>query len=285
MGRHVLIDADVLCYSSAFAAQRNRYIVSVLGGETRAFNNAKDRDAWLKPQKLDPEAYTVEKILDVLDEGLALVICKNKLTALLETLQATSFELHLTGKGNYRNDIATLSPYKGQRAEVEKPVHFQACREWYERQPQATVSSGEEADDTIGIAQAASGYANIIATIDKDLDTVPGRHYNWAKELRYTVSPVLALYRFHLQMLTGDAADNIPGLPGVGPVRAEKILDGCREVPVEGWAAVCRAYTEAGREADMLEVGRLLWIRREVGQVWGEALHLEYVNEAIGGEK
>ena len=39
------------------------------------------------------------------------------------------YRVYLTGKGNFRNDIAVTAPYKGNRKDKEKPVHLEAIRE------------------------------------------------------------------------------------------------------------------------------------------------------------
>jgi 5'-3' exonuclease len=70
---------------------------------------------------------------------------------------------------------------------------------------------------------------------------------------------------FYTQILTGDRADNIGGLHGVGPVKASKILQGC-ETENELWDAVVKAYE--GDVEHVLENARLLWLRRYEGEIW-----------------
>jgi 5'-3' exonuclease len=67
------------------------------------------------------------------------------------------------------------------------------------------------------------------------------------------------------QILTGDAADNIKGLLRVGPVKADKLLEGLTEEK-ELYEAVVKAYD--GDKGRVLENARLLWLRREEGQMW-----------------
>jgi DNA polymerase-1 len=60
-----------------------------------------------------------------------------------------------------------------------------------------------------------------------------------------------------IQTLTGDRTDGYPGCPGIGPARAEKIVDG-------GWDAVVDAYVKAGlNEATALTQARLARILRK----------------------
>lgn len=271
MSRHVLIDGDVLVYESSFGAQRNRYTVTYNGGE-RTFENAKDRDAWLKAENLkdSPELYTVTKHLDVLEESAALAICKNKLAGLLEKLQADTYHVYLTGKGNFREQIATLAPYKGNRADVEKPVHFAACREWFENHQNSSVTHGQEADDAIGIEQTKRGGRAIIASIDKDLRQLHGPHYEWHKEAKFNINADASDRWFWLQMLMGDSADNIPGIKGIGPAKSDKMLADCAtryQRAARVGEAYAKQYGETWRDWAN-EVGALLWIRRAEGQVW-----------------
>ncbi len=70
---------------------------------------------------------------------------------------------------------------------------------------------------------------------------------------------------FYTQVLTGDNADNIKGLYGVGPKKAAKLLEGC-ETEQDLYVAVLQAY--AGDEDRVIENARLLWLRRYEGQLW-----------------
>ena len=65
--------------------------------------------------------------------------------------------------------------------------------------------------------------------------------------------------------MTGDAADNIKGIFKVGPVKADKILEGITEEK-DLYEAVVKAYD--GDKERVLENARLLWLRREEGQMW-----------------
>ena len=82
-----------------------------------------------------------------------------------------------------------------------------------------------EADDLLGIYGQTPG--TVMVTIDKDLRTVPGVHFNPDKDLEpVTVTPEEAQKARLRQWLTGDSTDNIPGIPGIGPKKADKILGG-----------------------------------------------------------
>jgi DNA polymerase-1 len=62
--------------------------------------------------------------------------------------------------------------------------------------------------------------------------------------------------------LTGDTVDNIPGCPGVGPVKAYNILKDLH--PAVMFDAVRQEYYDRGMTDEyLLEQGQLLWMTRE----------------------
>jgi hypothetical protein len=73
---------------------------------------------------------------------------------------------------------------------------------------------------------------------------------------------------FCTQLLTGDRVDNIPGLEGIGPVKAEKALKGAK-TKEELLQAVWKVYQEKEHGIEYLtEQGQLLWLRRSEGEIW-----------------
>ena len=195
-------------------------------------------------------------------------------------LNAEGIEIYLTGTGNYRFKVDTN--YKGNRASDEKPLHFHALKEYMVDKLGAIVINGEEADDAMGIAAVQKGYG--IATLDKDLDGVPGLHYNWKKREVYWVSPENADRFFHKQLLTGDPTDNIPGLfRRLGKKALKATYEPLEEMddPAEMYAHVRSIYSDAYDQVGMCldekeevldnwlrQSGRCLWIRRSEGELW-----------------
>ena len=167
----------------------------------------------------------------------------------VETLRglaaAQHVHLHLTpstsNKGG-RYDLALLKEYQGNREDKPKPRYLGIMREWLAKRYPGTLHQFCEADDGMSSAQYAAierGEKNlsIIASKDKDLRMVPGLQLNWDTgaihdtgdddfgyvELvqRTTPSGTTNLLKgygqkfFWAQMLIGDAADNISGLPAI----------------------------------------------------------------------
>lgn len=173
---------------------------------------------------------------------------------------------YLTGKNNFRMEIAKTEPYKGNRKQ-DKPVHYDLIREYLISAWGCEVVEGQEADDAIGIKsyEIEDKESFVIMSIDKDLDMLQGWHYNFVKDRKYYIDATEALINFYTQILTGDRVDNIPGLKGIGPAKAAKILKGCR-TESELFEAVLKAYDN---DIDYLtEMGKLLWIRRKPNEIW-----------------
>ena len=171
----------------------------------------------------------------------------------------------LTGAGNFRHEEATTVPYKGNRSKKEPPRWLHYSREYLIDNYCAVVSSGEEADDLIGINATLLGEDTVVASIDKDMLQIPCYHYNFKRDEWHQVSHAEGLMFFYEQILTGDRADNIIGIKGIGPVKAKKILQDC-ETEEDLWQAVVDAYD--GDIDRVLENARLLWLRRKEGELW-----------------
>lgn len=189
-----------------------------------------------------------------------------------------SRKFFLTGKGNFRHDIAKTAVYKGNRKDVEKPKHFAALRDYLMLKYDAIVTQGCEADDAIGIHATYYGYDNVvIVSIDKDFEQLPTTIFNPTKWEYKTVDGWTATKNFYKQILMGDRVDNIIGIYGIGPVKADKLLASCDSEKALYWVCV-EEYLKAMMPNDfndmivaqerVLENARLLWIQRYNGELW-----------------
>lgn len=184
---------------------------------------------------------------------------------LFELEDADDYEGYLTPiRGNFREDYAVTAPYKGNR-KGSKPVHYDEIRWTLFHDYGFKVAVEQEADDSMGIEACRRPGECIIVTIDKDLDMIPGEHYNFVKKERYWVSEQEGVYNFYLQILTGDRVDNIIGLRGIGPAKARKIIS-IDMTEKEMYDAVLKAYDN--NHARVIENARLLWIRRRENELW-----------------
>lgn len=189
--------------------------------------------------------------------------------------------LFLTGKGNFRDELATILPYKGNR-NTPKPFHYENLRAYMVGVLGAIMVDGMEADDAMSLFQIniemyrttnVSGryhwlgrefqvqpdQTSIICSRDKDLRQVPGWHYSWECGKQPSWGPFfvegygeIALDDkrklkgwgdkwFLAQCIMGDTTDNIQGLEGVKDVGAFKTLADTKTYE-EGLKAVVEAY-------------------------------------------
>ena len=173
------------------------------------------------------------------------------------------YQVFLTGKGNYRKDIAVTKEYKGNRLK-EKPEFLEAVRQHLITNHPSNVSVGEEADDQIAIAATTLGLDSVICSTDKDFNQVPGWHFNFVKKQRYFVTEAQGLHFFYSQILVGDRADNIEGVFGIGVKTVEKHLAGCKTE----LAYYNKCVELLGSEERVQENGLLLHLRRKEGEMW-----------------
>lgn len=165
----------------------------------------------------------------------------------VETLRllagAESAVSHLTAshgnKGN-RFELAIQKEYQSNRKGKVKPKHLHTMKSWMETQRGAINHEVQEADDGLCQAnwnaiQAGTSELSVLVSKDKDLQMCQGFHLDWdTGELeevngfgyveldRSKSSPKIVgkgnAY-FWAQMLTGDGADSIQGLPMLTGVR------------------------------------------------------------------
>jgi DNA polymerase-1 len=148
---------------------------------------------------------------------------------------------------DYPSFRATLFPdYKRNRFGKRKPLALKASREALIAMYPSKVIPNLEGDDVMGLLMTDGTIADpIMVAIDKDMRTIPGKLLV-SNELVDTTQEC-ADYNWMLQALTGDQADNYPGVKGCGPVTAAKIL-GKRETVDELWNGVLAAYKKAGQD-------------------------------------
>jgi 5'-3' exonuclease len=252
-----LIDADLIAYEAASAAEMVEE-----GYERRSFD------------------YVIEHI-------------NRSIAFITEQAGCESYELFITGKENFRYDIATVKPYKGNRSDKPKPFYLEATRKLLESYG-AIVCDYMEADDMLAVRAKDFHEDEVcICSRDKDLRMVPVWQYSWEVgnqpewgpmlvdrigELQFRFSDKIlkngeksnaikkvtgtGLKWFYAQVITGDSTDNIPGLEGKGGGLVHQILEPCT-TEQELFTAVCHAYQARYGETypeRLLEQCRLLWM-------------------------
>lgn len=124
------------------------------------------------------------------------------------------------GSENFRYDVATIKPYKGNRKKPEEVEYFVPKLKDHMGKKWKFYPVGDiEADDAVIIAhkQFENDYNIIHVGEDKDFRQLGDyKRYNPKKKIFETMNHEEGRKFFWTQMLTGDSADNIGGVRGVG---------------------------------------------------------------------
>ena len=229
----VLVDGDIVCYRSAASCEPS-----------------KARD-WVEPLEV------------------AIMRVDDLMRRILEETQATSYKAFLTGSDNFR--LQYNPEYKANRKDVVRPRWLQECREHLVMEWKASVEDGQEADDAMGIAQVASeAGTTVIASIDKDLLCIPGKHYNFVTGEFREQSAIDACRHFYWQLIMGDRGDNVFGYDGKARQTVPKFME-----------LIMAELSSYDRESDMFDFVkslyadddrllmnmRCLWIRHKEGEI------------------
>jgi len=244
-----LIDADVLLYEIGFAAE-----------------------AGWQGEGVPPFDYVAE-------------LLELKVSNICACVGATAPPImFLTGKTNFRDQIATRQTYKDRPS--NKPWHYYNIKAYIKGNYEYREQNGLEADDLMAIEQTKRPGETIICTRDKDLRAVPGWQYGWELGNQPQFGPELVdslgwiklspdkksikgtgLRFFYSQCLLGDRVDSIKGVDGIGPVKAFGILDGADSeylLFTRTLQEYVSKYGEIHGATYLLESGRLLWMTREL---------------------
>lgn len=229
-----LVDMDIVCFRCAASCEPS-----------------KTRD-WVEPLEV-----AVQRMEDMMER------------IVIET-EAASQRSFLTGQDNFRKEFNP--EYKANRKDKTPPRWLQDLREHAVLVYNASVSDGQEADDEMGIAQSeAEAGTTVIASIDKDLLMIPGRHYNFVTMQHKEQSPLEAIQHFYYQLLMGDKADNIFGFDGLArqtiPQKLQHVFDELfsYEKEQDMFEFVRGLYNDDER---LLMNGICLRIRQTEGEIW-----------------
>ena len=183
--------------------------IALLDGDMYAYRCAVSTE----PTKDKPERESLDEAIFRLNDFLYRTI---------DTCAASEYRIFISGGGNFRKLLYPL--YKANRAKLPRPAYLDTLRELLVREWDAEICDGYEADDGIGMAHSEH---TIICSNDKDFRQLGGEIFNPVKSEFEVVSEDEAALSFWTQMLTGDSSDGVPGVGGLGPVKARRALDGC----------------------------------------------------------
>lgn len=196
--RLALIDGDVLLYANGFASD----------AAAKALYKQQHGDSL--------EGFDINVHHEPLEYALHGV--KETIESILRITDSDDKVIYLSHPVNYRELF--FPDYKLNRDITHKPFWYDEIKDYLlDRQLAVFSEQGDEADDALGMAQMralSDGRETIICSIDKDLDMIPGLHYNFSKNRKengvYRMEDPEGLRRFYGQMIQGDTSDNIPGI-------------------------------------------------------------------------
>lgn len=182
---------------------------------------------------------------------------------LVEKLKCETYILCMSDDNrNFRYKV--LPTYKHNRDDSKRPELWLTIKTHLKESHPFLIMDTLEADDVLGILGSKDPEKYIVASLDKDLRTIPCTLFNWDKDTKpKRISEEDADRWFYTQVLMGDATDGYTGIPGVGIKKAEKILDQAMIDDVPVWEAIKTAYESKGlSEEDALQQARVARILR-----------------------
>jgi hypothetical protein len=281
-------DFDTALVSAAAAQQKNTIFARhIASGRKKEYDNRTAFKNWLKENpKWKPEQFEIEDLATIVGgvnnavEGLL-----GRMSDIHDSNPVKSVKFVVGGPhGNFRDKIARIQPYKGQRP--AKPLLFNDIKAKllkripeYIVQPQINI----ESDDVCSIWLAehrehGEDSDRAISSPDKDLKMCIGWHTDatrWDDAATY-VKDFEGFYQLAYQSLRGDAIDNIMGIPhavdsvrdkfgirkgkGFGEVAATKCLVGC-DTKEDLAKRVAWVYQETFKDGYELSDGTILsWV-------------------------
>jgi len=251
-----IIDGDVLCY---LACNTERWKTKVKiennttfieldeSGKRKSLEFTKDEDR----KHLETSWQNFNRILG----------------ELLEETFCIEYKMAVKGEGNFRNDLFPEYKLNRHKDPTKQNIFVPVLRKLAVAEDMAVEAHGMEADDLMRIwaeEARALGTEYIICSIDKDLRCIPGKHWSMKKRELLTVSEEQALRNYYHQLLKGDPTDNILGIPGIGEVKATRILapysneDDFQEQVVEQYLSV---YGDDW-EKELIFTGKMIYLKK-----------------------
>lgn len=286
--RFALIDGDELVYKIGHLCQTSYRLLEHPEKGTFQFETKLDAVEWLENDKDD--RWVMEDFIVPHPEHTVKYHLDRILSFIQERTEYTDYIIFLTSddENNFRYRVATLIPYKGNRETGHRPYYWDYIRNLMMFQYNGVMETDCEADD--GMSKAAYHLRQegiddyVVVSQDKDLNMVPGKHFNIPKNLLYTVEPEDGIKFFYKQLLAGDATDNIYGIYRIGMKTASSMIENLHSTDEKVlWDFCLKAYEaalfdpkkrvkmpnpEMPLRERVTEIARLLWMQETPGELW-----------------
>ena len=241
-------DIEVNKYGEKLPPKNNK--IALIDADTIAFIACSNTEVQIDEEQWEPNL------------SAAMIEAENKIEKILEQTGCQQLELHFSDSREcfryYIQSDGTLdwskrNEYKANRKDMRAPAGLIELKKMLHKKYKGTISTKWEADDEVIFRYKQNPEKYILVAIDKDvLNSVEGNHFNYYESMKYNkdmkwveTDSYTAFIWPYVQALTGDTSDNVKGVKGIGPAKANKILRGCF-TPNDAWVAVVDAYKKAG---------------------------------------
>ncbi len=309
-----IIDGDLLAFKSS-AANETRGIIALhkASGRSKTFKHRTELKETVG-EKFPIEDFEITDIQSAEDISYALHTVKRMIQGICETCETDKYEIYLSGKDNFRDELPLPQRYKGNRSGLVKPLQLKEVMEYLKGVHKAEVVIGE-ADDKISMRQHDGIKTNtkiIGCSTDKDSMGTDGWVYNWdrmqepmfVKGLGELTLDEKGKVRGHgskwkyLQWIVGDAIDGLNPcyLAGIkfGEKSGYKILKGL-QTEQECWQAVHDLYKKwyptevdyvdqcgVNQVADYLKIAQMYWDGIHMLRFEGDFVNIREVMQKMG---
>lgn len=215
---------------------------------------------WLAAHpELKLEDFSIEDVVKPLPLEFALNSVKLTIQGMLDQFETDQYYGYVGGAKNFRKEICTLLPYKGQRP-PELPIHLAACKEYVITHHKAKTANGVEADDLVctdAHNAIKDGKELICIVLDKDFKGCDGNWYFYLNSDKRKVRGLGKLWKSgpdvdgygrmfkYWQACSADQADNYKAHCFSdfenGPVKAYEALVDCK-TDKEAFEAMVRHF-------------------------------------------
>lgn len=276
----LLFDYDFLLYKACFAVEKSK--IKVINKITSEESNFKCRsDFWGRGKKIGGELAKINKSrtspytkedFEIIDEkelepfNSAVIVINSMINNICKQLGTNNFYGYSGTGETFRERLATLKPYKGNRENLIKPTYIDDLRDYLCDYKNCEIVKDIEADDAVSMD--AYHYYNqykktgknkvITVAIDKDSKGCTGYLFNPYKDFEpLEINGLGTIFNdegkpdgygrawLYYQICRGDDVDFYDpaclSSMKVGDVTAYKALDGC-STDKQYWQAIVNFY-------------------------------------------
>jgi len=208
MTKRIVFDYDWLVFKAACAVE-DRFVrvhnkknntELIFKNRTEVYGNWRKKDGgWLaKQDNLTLDDIEISDDREVEELKNALHIAKTIIEDVVETLGATEYFGYVSGEGNFRKDICTLLPYKGNRENMISPLHRADVAKYLVNNHNAIYTHNEEPDDVVVkyMHNAFKNKENVVCIVnEKDYMGCDGNWWNYDNRTLTKVRGFGELYR------------------------------------------------------------------------------------------